>query len=150
MGDFNEVRRKEDRFSEWVCTSGMNAFNKFITDGGLIDFNMGGRRFTRMSDDGRCLSKIDRFLVCNGFINKWNAASITVLPRLHSDHSPLILVNDILDFGPSPFKFYNSWLKSDGLKDVVLDSWNTSVGDLHCSDRRLVCKLKKLKHDIRS
>ena len=45
MGDFNEVRRKEERFSERVCLSSMRAFNDFIREAGLVDFNMGGSKF---------------------------------------------------------------------------------------------------------
>ena len=59
MGDFNEVRSREERFSEHACLTSMAAFNNFIRLADLVDFSMGGRRFTRMSDDGLSLSKID-------------------------------------------------------------------------------------------
>lgn len=52
MGDFNEVRRIEDIFSEKVCYSSMEAFSSFISEVGLIDFSMEGGWFTRMSEMG--------------------------------------------------------------------------------------------------
>ena len=102
-----------------------------------------------MSDDGKSLSKIDRFLACRGFVDIWSSATVSVLNRLYSDHSPLLLVNDILDFGPSPFKFYNSWLCLIGLNEVVLNSWSRTPGSYYRLDRRLLLKLKNLKSDIK-
>nr|GEX45763.1 transposon TX1 uncharacterized [Tanacetum cinerariifolium] len=39
---------------------------------------------------------------------------ITALDRLWSDHNPILLQVEKIDFGPPPFKFYNSWLSRDG------------------------------------
>ncbi|CAH1446022.1 unnamed protein product [Lactuca virosa] len=148
MGDFNEVREKCDRLSKIVCASSMEAFNSFIHEADLEDFAMWGRKFTWMSQDGKSLSKIDRFLVCHGFLAHWNMASVTALPRLHSDHSPLILVSDFYDFGPIPFKIFNSWPQLDGLHKIVLDSWAKPIkgGD---NDKLLLRKFQPLKNDIR-
>ncbi|GKA21243.1 hypothetical protein Tco_0701232 [Tanacetum coccineum] len=38
---------------------------------------------------------------------------ITALDRLWSDHNPILLHIDKTDFGPTPFKLYNSWLLRD-------------------------------------
>ncbi|XP_076896375.1 uncharacterized protein LOC143549354 [Bidens hawaiensis] len=62
LGDINETRFKEDRLPASGYASDIVAFNSFIQGVGLSEYNMGGRSFTWMSDDG-CHIKIDRFLV---------------------------------------------------------------------------------------
>lgn len=148
MGDYNEVREKGDIFSEIVCVSSMNAFNDFIMEVELSNFFMGGRRFTWMSPDGKSLSKIDRFLACNGFLAWWSMASVMALPRLHSDHSLVILVSEFLDYGPIPFRFFNSWLQLEVLGDIVQMSWNVSIEESR-ADKLVLLKLKRLKDDIK-
>ncbi|XP_076916063.1 uncharacterized protein LOC143575636 [Bidens hawaiensis] len=134
LGDFNETRVKEDRLPASGCESDMAAFNTFIASTGLFEFNMGGRRFTWMSDDGNHLSKIDRFLVCKDFLGKWPSGTVTALPRNLSDHCPLVFSARDLRYGPVPFKFFNSWLSCEGLSNVVKDSW---LDDRNCISKEL-------------
>ena len=42
LGDFNSVRKKEERFNSSFCPYTAAAFNNFIQDTGLIEPNMGG------------------------------------------------------------------------------------------------------------
>lgn len=100
---------------------------------------MGGDKYTRLKDDGSVFSKLDRFLICDKFLDTWPLATITALKRRWSDRNPVTLITDHLDYGPCPFKLYNSWL---------LDSWSNNLfrGTL---DFVLNRKLKKLKEDIR-
>ncbi|XP_076927601.1 uncharacterized protein LOC143591213 [Bidens hawaiensis] len=127
----------------------MEAFNSFILAAGLSEYNMGGRRFTWMSDDGCHLSKIDRFLVCGNFLDKWPTRSVTALPRELSDHCPLVFSTNMRRFGPVPFKFFNSWLSCGDLEEVVVKSW--SRGCLSSSkELNLMWKLKQLKIDIKA
>ncbi|XP_071686780.1 uncharacterized protein [Rutidosis leptorrhynchoides] len=51
-GDFNEVREEDDRFNCVFVESRVKKFNEFIADNRLIDIPLGGRKFTRVSDDG--------------------------------------------------------------------------------------------------
>ncbi|XP_071688280.1 uncharacterized protein [Rutidosis leptorrhynchoides] len=69
-GDFNEVRCKEDRFNCDFIEYRARRFNDFIEDNSLIEIPMGGRNFTRVSDDGVKFSKLDRFLVNEKFLLK--------------------------------------------------------------------------------
>nr|KAJ0200273.1 hypothetical protein LSAT_V11C600333800 [Lactuca sativa] len=63
------------------------------------------------------LNKIDRFLACEGFMNKWGLFSATILPKRFSDHSPVMLLSEVHDFGPCPFGFFNSWCFLEGLDE---------------------------------
>ncbi|XP_022030734.1 uncharacterized protein LOC110931656 [Helianthus annuus] len=80
---------------------------------------MSGRKFTFFSDNGSKCSKLDRFLVNSDFFNSWPAASCRVLPRLWSDHNPIVLVCRSRNFSPRPLRFFNSWISKSGFDDVV-------------------------------
>ncbi|XP_021975163.1 uncharacterized protein LOC110870283 [Helianthus annuus] len=91
----------------------------------LIEYDMKGRSFTFLAPNSNKLSKIDRMLVCKNFFDKWPDACLRAIPRLHSDHSPVILVTSSGNFGVKPFKFFNSWLERDDLEEVVENAVNT-------------------------
>ncbi|XP_076896869.1 uncharacterized protein LOC143550003 [Bidens hawaiensis] len=105
---------------------------------------MGGSNFTYMSDVGFKFSKIDRVLVCHEFLSKWSTASLLALPKLSSDHRPLLLSCTDLKFGPRPFRFFNSWLRNNDLIEVITNALAqyTPHGP---PDFRLATKLKRCK-----
>ncbi|GJT32677.1 RNA-directed DNA polymerase, eukaryota [Tanacetum coccineum] len=67
-----------------------------------------------------------------------------------SDHRPILLREVRLDFGPTPFRFYHSWLDMVGFDDMINSSWKSFS---HTDENRLICfkkKLQELKVIIRS
>lgn len=52
---------------------------------------------------------------------------MVALPREFSDHCPLLLKNDTCDFGPIPFKFFNSWLLKKDFDIIVKNSWSNDA-----------------------
>jgi len=71
------------------------------------------------------------------------------LPRELSDHPPIILSTVRRDFGPPPFRFYNSWILRDGFENFVINTWRSFEG-WGPPDRLLLNKLKFLKEEIKS
>ncbi|XP_022041864.1 uncharacterized protein LOC110944510 [Helianthus annuus] len=98
VGDFNAVRSSEER-----------RHSKFKP----------GRKYTCIRENGKKLSKLDRFLVCSDFFNKWPDACVRALPNRYSDHCPIILELVNLNFGPRPFRVYNSWIGKSRFEDTV-------------------------------
>ncbi|GJY88753.1 putative RNA-directed DNA polymerase [Tanacetum coccineum] len=78
----------------------------------------------------------------------WPDASVKVLGREISDHSPILLhlANKITS--PTSFKNFDSWLNCDDFSKVVKASWisNRITGR---ADISLKEKLKKLKNDVK-
>ncbi|KAJ0805669.1 putative RNA-directed DNA polymerase [Helianthus annuus] len=109
---------------------------------------MGGSKFTYISDRGDKLSKLDRFLVCIGFIESWPGATVLALDRLYSDHRPLLLSTMSSDFGPVPFQFYNSWLELHGFMEFVLGKCSQFSFN-GPADLALATKLRWLKNRIK-
>ncbi|PWA59349.1 cytochrome P450 [Artemisia annua] len=151
MGDFNEVRSADERLGTVFCQRSASIFNEFISSTGLFDLPMGGMRYTRMNSLGSKLSKIDRILVSKHFVNKWPNSHTLALVREFSDHSPLLLVNSINDYGPIPFKFYNSWLLHKDFNEVISKSWSSTDGfPFTNSATQFKQKLKDLKQSIKT
>ncbi|XP_021985124.1 uncharacterized protein LOC110881054 [Helianthus annuus] len=119
IGDFNAVRWPEERLNSMFDPICAAAFNDFVNNAELFEFAMKGTKFTFCKSNSRKMSKIDRCFVNQDFINCWSDSCFSALPRYLSDHSPIILISDPLDYGPIPFCFFNSWLDEPELETVV-------------------------------
>lgn len=116
-------------------------------DLGLIELETTRPFFTwRCSHSCRLLmSRLDRALASEDFVNFWDAISVMVLPRVHSDHHPLLMKcqdgNTIL---AKPFRFQNFWTSHKDFISFVSESWNIFMP---AKDPITVCirKLKRLK-----
>ncbi|KAJ9567283.1 hypothetical protein OSB04_003249 [Centaurea solstitialis] len=148
FGDFNEVRNPQERVNSVATKKGMEDFNNFIRRNKLEDIGLGGDKFTRISDDGRKFSKLDRFLVSSSFGDRWKHLSARTLERKWSDHTPILLRDKLDDYGPIPFKFYDIWLKEDSVANLVKEVWEkrTLSSRPDCIFRD---KLKKLKDALK-
>ncbi|XP_071715315.1 uncharacterized protein [Rutidosis leptorrhynchoides] len=71
--DFNEVWDQSERFNCVFYGYRAKWFNDFILSCELIDISLGGRIYTRVSDDGIKFSKLDRFLVNEKFNCLWDS-----------------------------------------------------------------------------
>ncbi|XP_022040278.1 uncharacterized protein LOC110942824 [Helianthus annuus] len=109
---------------------------------------MGGKQFTYRSDHGQKLSKLDRFLVCRGFMNIWPNAAIVALSSLISDHSPVVLSIVPVDFGPVPIRVFNSWLEISGLLEYV-EQLSRTFKFNGAADVGLATKLRWIKYRVR-
>ncbi|GJY39306.1 hypothetical protein Tco_0425670 [Tanacetum coccineum] len=79
--------------------------------------------------------------------NKAIDIRITTLDRIWSDHNPILLHVDKIDFGPSPFKLYNSWLLRDVFDDLIKSEWdsldsNNSGFPIKCHEKFRILKDK--------
>ncbi|KAJ9561162.1 LOW QUALITY PROTEIN: hypothetical protein OSB04_006322 [Centaurea solstitialis] len=150
IGDFNEVRTTNKRRGSTFDQRGAKAFNDFISEAGLLDLQLGGRKYTWMNASCTKSSKLDRFLVNSKFLDLWPASSSLALPRVLSNHCPIILDTKSADFGPIPFKFFNSWLANQELDDLVKRKWEAHRPEFDVPSKieRLSRKLRHLKATI--
>ncbi|XP_028119190.1 uncharacterized protein LOC114316706 [Camellia sinensis] len=108
-GDFNEIRQIGERKGCSRRDRGMEDFNEFIDKCEVSELPLLGRRFTWCNSSlGEKWSKIDRIFVDPKWIEVFNF-KLWGLPRLLSDHCPLLLMEDERDWGPKPFRVLNAW-----------------------------------------
>nr|GEX65776.1 RNA-directed DNA polymerase, eukaryota [Tanacetum cinerariifolium] len=123
--DMNVVRNEQERVGSIFNNIEADYFNSFIDATSLVDLLIGGRCFTWMNKASTKLIKLDRFLISEDVIDLLPDIHITALDRIWSDHNPILLHVDKIDFGPSPFKLYNSWLLRDGFDDLIKTEWDS-------------------------
>ncbi|XP_071740419.1 uncharacterized protein [Rutidosis leptorrhynchoides] len=149
-GDFNEVREKDERLNCEFVEYRARRFNDFIANNSLIEIPLGGRNFTRVSEDGIKFSKLDLFLVNERFQQIWNDLSVVALDRERSDHCVIILKDEEKNFGPKSFKIFYAWLNEEDVDQIIGDAWNSPVTASTRKDCTFRNRLKNVKHALRA
>jgi endonuclease/exonuclease/phosphatase family metal-dependent hydrolase len=108
LGDFNAVLHRGERrgvnYIERVAPSvEVVEFGDFVSDLELVDLLILGRRFTWFHANGTTMSRIDRVLMFEEWLSSWPNPSLWVLLRTVSDHCPLVVRYNSVDWGPKPF-----------------------------------------------
>ncbi|KAI5437241.1 hypothetical protein KIW84_023385 [Lathyrus oleraceus] len=128
-GDFNTVRVKTERkgISNNFNIKEAEDFEGFISSMNLVDVPMINKRFTWYNLDGSSCSRLDRFLISEKLFDLWGVGGIVAGDRSISDHCPIWLNCNFVDWGPKPFKFFKGWCEHDEFIPLVSDIWiNTS------------------------
>lgn len=131
VSDFNVVRCPVERkgVSGVVGTeAGLQTtdFNQFIENMDLSDIPLLGRKYTWYRSNGIVMSRLDRFLLSGSWLVQWGNISQWAIKRDVSDHCPVVLRYDDLNWGPKPFKFKNFWLKHLEFGELVKNCWAES------------------------
>ncbi|MCI00463.1 hypothetical protein A2U01_0021482, partial [Trifolium medium] len=149
-GDFNAVLKNGERKG----SSSLNRqaerweFRQFVEGMEVVDVPVTGKKFTWFSADGKAMSRLDRFLLSEGFIDKSGVSCQWVGDRDISDHCPIWLLCSNLNWGPKPFKFNNCWLEHAEFNHLVENLWVT----LPSKGKKafvLKEKLKRLKEELK-
>lgn len=94
----------------------------------LVDPPLFGGCFTWVGGgvgDHNSKSRIDRFLYLANWEDAFLQVRQTLLPRVGSDHNPILLTCGDWSWHKAYFKFENWWLEVEGFKDKVKDRWNS-------------------------
>ncbi|KFK31800.1 hypothetical protein AALP_AA6G160500 [Arabis alpina] len=153
-GDFNTILRLDERTggNDKLSLDSM-AFGDWINGLSLIDMGFKGNKFTwrrgRM-ESTYIAKRLDRVL-CNASARlRWQEASVTHLPFLSSDHTPLFIqLCPILVGNPRrrPFRFEAAWLKHESFQDMLKSSWNGGTSTPKALEE-LREKLKKRNREV--
>ncbi|GJS28094.1 RNA-directed DNA polymerase, eukaryota [Tanacetum coccineum] len=148
FGDFNEVKEPDDGLNTEFNARDADNFNEFIRLNSLVEIQLGGRKYTRISDDGLKFSKLDRFLVTPEFSTKWDNLSAIALDRKIFDHCPILMKDMDLDYGPNPFRVFDLWLEDGEIDAIVKDAWEIPVRGSR-PDCRVRDKFKNVKEALK-
>lgn len=75
------------------------------------------------------MSRLDRFLLSNEWMDLYPDVLQIALHKTASDHCPIMLNSDCERWGPAPFRFELMWLEEKNSSRSVLDWWNEMVGE---------------------
>lgn len=124
-GDFNSIKNRAER--RGVVVHSQDTYNmefqEFINDLDIIDLPVLGNRFTWFKADGSAMSRLDRFLVSEGWVNLCSLSAQWIGNRNVSDHCPILLKGESLNWGPKSVRFNNCWLQHSSFFDFVEKAW---------------------------
>ncbi|CAL1413222.1 unnamed protein product [Linum trigynum] len=149
-GDFNAYYSPSEKAGT-VSTASLRRcqqFTDWINEANLFDLGFSGAQYTwcrRDSNNSFKASRIDRSL-CN---SAWNAAfantSTRHLPKLHSDHLPILTSYSGLSYndgGAKPFRFEAAWLLHNNFSEFSAENWNVD-GDFNQGLKDISTKLQE-------
>jgi hypothetical protein len=127
-GDFNIIRRKEEKNNDNFNTRWPFLFNAIIESLDLREIALSGRQFTWANRRVHpTYEKLDRILASVSWEQKFPLVSVRALTRSGSDHTPLLL-----DSGDQAFKgnkfhfsFELAWFKHEGFTEMVTKEWTS-------------------------
>ncbi|GLU19817.1 hypothetical protein SLE2022_360420 [Rubroshorea leprosula] len=149
LGDFNAVKSQHERVGSSGNIREMREFKQFIHDSGLVDLPLVGRKFTCYHSNGNAISRLDRILLFEEWLLNWEDVTQWGLKRTISDHCPVILKNEKVDWGPKPFRLFDVWMEKPGFRELVEETWQST----EVQGWKGFClkeKLKKLKNALKS
>ncbi|XP_077216002.1 uncharacterized protein LOC143850663 [Tasmannia lanceolata] len=106
----------------------MRKLSNFSQEMELIDLPLQGARFTWSNNQHRLIiSRLDRILIPGEWEDRFPLINQRALPKILSDHNPIVL--EISDFsgGPRPFKFDLDLLEVPGFDEKAKQWWEEST-----------------------
>ncbi|XP_010665656.1 uncharacterized protein LOC104882931 [Beta vulgaris subsp. vulgaris] len=150
LGDFNAISLSDDRIGGIVRRSELTPMLDCMNECQLSDIKATGRYYTwsnKQEGDHRVLSRIDRVLANQMWMDKYDSAEAHILPEGDFDHTPMLVCVYPDVSLKKPFRFYNYWCHYDELLVIVRKEWEMHVSG--CVMYRVVQKLRNIKIAIR-
>ncbi|XP_071740385.1 uncharacterized protein [Rutidosis leptorrhynchoides] len=147
FGDWNVVRLESERCGSEFYPIDAQFFNDFIVQNSLYKIPLGGLQFTYRNKAENKMSKLDRFFVTNNVLSVVDELKGIVMPRGSSDHSPVSIFQEKVDFGPTYLKVFASWFDRADFEDTVRNAWAVINVDQNLP---FVCKMRRLKGRLKT
>nr|GEV72794.1 putative RNA-directed DNA polymerase, eukaryota, reverse transcriptase zinc-binding domain protein [Tanacetum cinerariifolium] len=120
----------------------------FITNARLEEVPLGGSSFTWCHKSATKMSKLDKLLISENFLNTCPNITAITLERYLSDHRPILLRESHFDYGPTSFRFFHHWIEMEGFSKFMEDAWREGPCDESNAMINMMIKLKYLKTKI--
>ncbi|KAH9803418.1 putative ribonuclease H protein [Citrus sinensis] len=124
------------RFSDWFHR------NQFC------DLDFSGPKFTW--ERGNLLKRLDRSFCNDEWVQKFANSQVMHLPKLDSDHRPILVKFDRVSrqaSGAKPFQFLASWLTDSRFRTFVFETWRES-GDYVNLAGHFITEVRKWNKEV--
>ncbi|XP_056697347.1 uncharacterized protein [Spinacia oleracea] len=131
IGDFNEVVIAHEKFGGWpIKEHRANLLLNCMRSCGMLDLGFTGQKFTWTNKirTGPIMERLDRAWTTVDWLNMFPSAFLKVLPRLTSDHCPILLnlSKPVGQQKPKPFRFEPMWCLDFTFANVLNSEWSKS------------------------
>jgi endonuclease/exonuclease/phosphatase family metal-dependent hydrolase len=129
-GDFNILRSSQEKNNDRFNNRWPFLFNAIIDGLNLRELEMSGRKFAWANNlSSPTFEKLDRVLVTTEWEEKIPLTTVQALPRVISDHTPLMLNSGETSTSgnESLFKFECGWLLRDGFIEMIKGIWSSHM-----------------------
>ncbi len=115
VGDFNCIQSADEKRGGAPFTDRIDRreFRDFVQLNGLVDLGFSGPRFTWCNNQpggARVWERLDRAFASPDWILRFPTCRVSHLPRIASDHCPLLISTSSVSGHHSPFRFEKIWL----------------------------------------
>ncbi|XP_020258809.1 uncharacterized protein LOC109835235 [Asparagus officinalis] len=146
--DFNTMINNDEKLGGIALTDAdTKDFNSFIKDSHLLHLKTLGCFFTwnnKQDHDARVWCRLDRALVNDSWIHKYNSSHVEFLLPNFSDHShALVSIYEEDMQGKKPFKFFNMWINHINYLPTISLIWQRQIEGFKMYS--VVTKLKLLR-----
>jgi len=149
VGDFNLMRKHEDRNKEGGDSSEMFLFNSAISSLGLNEITLQGRKYTWSNmQSNPLLQKIDWTFTSNSWNIKFPDTSVKGYDMTPSDHAPCLVRVSTKIPKTKVFRFENCWLRLPGFQQLISDAWGAPMPHLDQA-KSITAKFKKLRKALK-
>ncbi|XP_019239635.1 PREDICTED: uncharacterized protein LOC109219618 [Nicotiana attenuata] len=146
MGDFNSILSQEDRVGSKVTYAEIKEFKECVEQCGLHELKSSGCFYTwsnKQEGQDRVLSRIDRVITNNDWVNKLPASEVHYMPAGVYDHSPTMIKWEGTGAPKTRiFRYYNMWSIDNSFMTRVEGSWRQPIQGTNIF--RVVGKLNRL------
>jgi hypothetical protein len=145
VGDFNLIRSPNDRNKPGGNINEMLLFNEAISNLGLIEIPLKGKKFTWSNMQAApLLQRLDWFFTSLSWTTSYPNTIAMPLAMTTFDHIPCVISFQTTIPKSQIFRFENRWLQLDGFLPLVEKAWTHSV---HYADaaKRITSKFKVLR-----
>ncbi|XP_073353600.1 uncharacterized protein [Aegilops tauschii subsp. strangulata] len=150
-GDFNIIRRREEKNNDNFDGRWSFMFNTIIESLDLREIELSGRKFTWANTlPNPTFEKLDRVLASVEWEQKFPLVTVQALSRGISDHTPLFVDSgEATHVGnKNSFSFELAWFEREGFLDLVAREWAKDAGG-RTSIERWQNKIRNLRSFLR-
>jgi hypothetical protein len=150
LGDFNFIRKPPDRNKPGGDINGMLILNEAISNLGLVEIPLKGRKFTWSNmQQSPLLERLDWFFSYSSWTSSYPSTLVFPLVKPTSDHVPCVISIGTTIPKTKIFRFENYWLQYTDFKKIVENSWKIPVGHTDLA-KNFTAKLKNLWKSIKT
>ncbi|XP_061345139.1 uncharacterized protein LOC133290994 [Gastrolobium bilobum] len=153
-GDFNDIRCSDEKRGDSPTDIAKCLRFQYFLDSCQVEEVTGmGAKFTwqgpKWNHLDRVFKKLDRVCANMSWRLNFDEATVRVMPRILSDHSPLLLTmkSNMQGWSERPFRFMAAWMEHPDFERLMEDKWHSDM-EINGMLSNFIPQLKRWNRDV--